>query len=85
VLLAFVSLIAFAISGNSADKEKDNKIPDEARAILEKAEEIELLSIDPVRPIERAVETFPGHQRAHCSVTLQLARAARVFDDHDGV
>jgi hypothetical protein len=26
-----------------------------------------------------------GHQRAHCSVTLQLARAARVFDDHDGV
>jgi hypothetical protein len=60
VLLAFVSLIAFGISANSADKEKDNKIPDEARAILEKAEEIELLSIDPVRPVEKPKNDFHG-------------------------
>jgi hypothetical protein len=60
VLLAFVSLITFGIAARSADKEKDNKIPDEARAILEKAEEIELLSIDPVRPVEKPKNDFHG-------------------------
>jgi hypothetical protein len=60
VLLAFISLITFGISANSADKEKSNKIPDKARAILEKAEQIELLSIDPERPKENPKDDFHG-------------------------
>src|SRR5262245_10421401 len=60
VLLAFVSLLTFGISANSADKGKGNKIPAEARAILEKAEQIELLSIDPERPKEKPKDDFHG-------------------------
>lgn len=60
VLLASVSLITFGISANTADKEQHNKIPDKARLILEKAEEIELLSIDPVRPVEKPKNDFHG-------------------------
>jgi hypothetical protein len=60
VLLAFAFVITFGIAANSADKEKDNKIPDEARAILEKAEQIELLSLDPARSEEKPKDDFHG-------------------------
>src|SRR5262249_37945696 len=60
VLLAFVSLVTFGISADSADKEKENKVPDDARLIVEKAEEIELLSIDPARPVEKPKTDFHG-------------------------
>lgn len=37
-----------------------NKIPDEARAILDKAGEFELISLDPVRPREKPKDAFHG-------------------------
>jgi hypothetical protein len=54
-----ISLLA-GVSAGSADKGKDNKIPDEARAILEKAEQIELLSLDPARGEEKPKDDFHG-------------------------
>ena len=55
VLVAFASIITLGIAANGADN-----IPDEPRAILDKAEQIELLSLDPVPSIEKLKDGFHG-------------------------
>jgi hypothetical protein len=60
VLVAFAFLTVFHVSANCADKGKENKIPDGARVILEKAEQIELLSLDPTPPKEKLKDAFHG-------------------------
>jgi hypothetical protein len=60
ILLALLTLIPFGVAARSADKEKDGAIPDQARTVLEKAEQIELLSLHPDRPLDKPKEDFHG-------------------------
>ena len=53
VAVALAVALLAVISAGSADKGKDNKIPDEARAILEKAEQGELAEIIVLEEIEK--------------------------------
>jgi hypothetical protein len=56
-----VTLLAPLLTGASVRaEEKENKIPDELRAILEKAEQFELLSLSPDRPQEQPKVAFHG-------------------------
>ncbi len=58
VALALVALFLGSVSGNA--DEKVNTIPDKFRTVLEKAETLELLSIDPIRPKEKSKDSFCG-------------------------
>ena len=58
LLIAMSALFAVPVSACAADK--TNKIPDELRAILEKAESFELLSLSPDRQKEKSKDDFHG-------------------------
>jgi hypothetical protein len=54
----FPLLALFMVSAFVSAADKDNKIPDELQAILEKAEQFELLSLSPDRPQEKPRDAF---------------------------
>lgn len=58
VLFTLLALVMAGVSASAADQ--DNKIPDELRALLEKAEQFELLSLSPDRPREKPKDAFHG-------------------------
>src|SRR5262245_20526938 len=64
LVLASVVSVAMGASGISADDkadiEKYRKLPEDAKAILEKADQLELLSVHPERPQEKPKDEFHG-------------------------
>jgi hypothetical protein len=58
VLAAFATLLPTICAWTT--EKKDNKLPSDARAILEKAEQLELLSLDPAVEGVKAAEGFHG-------------------------
>jgi hypothetical protein len=54
--------LAVACLGATAVGGADNKLPEEARTVLEKAETLELLSLDPVPPKEKPADGFHGYK-----------------------
>ena len=53
-----IAAVFIAASANAADKEK-NKLPDEVKAILDKADRLEVYSLDP-KPLKDKTDGFHG-------------------------
>ena len=60
--LAFSLLVLFAVFPAAWAADKENKIPDDLRAALEKADQFELLSLSPDEPKEKPKDGFHGWQ-----------------------
>jgi hypothetical protein len=56
----FTLLALFLVGASTSAGEKDNKIPNDLQALLEKAEQIELWSLSPERPKEKPADAFHG-------------------------
>ena len=59
-LAAIVPLLVLALAAPAGAEEKENKIPDNVRTILEKAEKFEVLSLSPERLKEKPKDDFHG-------------------------
>ena len=60
---AVLTLLAlFALSPAARAEDKENKIPDDLQALLEKADQFELLSLSPEEPKEKPKDGFHGWQ-----------------------
>jgi hypothetical protein len=57
-----VLLALFAVGPAARAEDKANKIPDDLRAVLEKADQFELLSLNPEEPKEKPKDGFHGWQ-----------------------
>ena len=60
ILPALAVILLAGVAASAADKEKENQICEPALTVLEKAEQIELLSLNPERPQEKPKDGFHG-------------------------
>jgi hypothetical protein len=58
--IVFALMVLFAVFPAGWANDKENKIPDDLRAMLEKADQLELLSLDPDETKEKPKDAFHG-------------------------
>lgn len=59
-LVSVFALVVLLQPARAADKE--NKLPDEVQAVLDKADEVEVLSLDPDKPKDKPKDDFHGYK-----------------------
>jgi hypothetical protein len=83
VFFCLLGAAAFNTPLQASDKEDSHKIPDAARAILEKAEAFELLSLDPVEPKEKVKDDFHGWKVLGKTTVKEAASRKQVVESFE--